>query len=456
MKKKITIYLLFVMSILNAQIIGLTNFASGFSSPVAITNAGDSRLFVVERGGIIKVLNSNGSANTTPFLDISSLIVSGGERGLLGLAFHPNYDSNGFFFVNYTRSSDGSTVISRFSRNSTNPDLANSASEEIILIINQPFTNHNGGSLAFGNDGNLYIGTGDGGSGGDPNNAGQNLNTLLGKILRINVDNLPYTIPADNPFVGIAGLDEIWAYGLRNPWKFSFNRLTNDLWIADVGQNEIEEINKALPSEAGLNYGWRCYEGNSSYNTTGCAPIGTMTFPYTSYTHTATGGCSVTGGYVYTGSTFSGLQNKYLFADYCSNRIGYIDAISPSSITWSTTFSGNFSCFGEDVSGELYIAGISNGIIYKIMDTNLNTENWEESGLSLYPNPFKNSLTFRNTNNLNLENIIITDINGRTIKTISKIDSNDFLILLPNLTSGIYLVTISTFSGKIYRTKLIK
>lgn len=456
MKKITIIYLLFVINLLNSQIIDLTNFASGFTNPVAITNAGDSRLFVVERDGIIKILNSNGSTNSTPFINISSLVVAGGERGLLGLAFHPNYSSNGYFFVNYTRTSDGSTVISRFSRDSGNPNIANPSSEEIILTISQPFTNHNGGSLAFGNDGYLYISTGDGGSGGDPNNNGQNLNTLLGKILRINVDTLPYTIPADNPFVGVAGLDEIWAYGLRNPWKFSFNRDNDNLWIADVGQNQIEEINKASPTDAGLNYGWRCYEGNNAYNTAGCAPSGTMTFPYITYTHAATGGCSITGGYVYTGTTYSGLQNKYIFADYCSNKIGFIDTTSASSITWSNTFSGNFSCFGEDINGELYVAGISNGTIYRIIDSNLSTIDWENSNLSIYPLPFKDSFTIKNPKNLDLYKLVIIDLSGKTIANFSLNNNIENNIFLPNISSGIYLATFFSKSGESYRTKLIK
>lgn len=456
MKKIITIILLLLFGTINSQIIDLINFASGFSNPVAIVNAGDSRLFVVERDGFIKILNSDGSINTTPFINISSLVIAGGERGLLGLAFHPNYNSNGYFFVNYTRSSDGSTVVSRFSRDSGDSNIANPASEEIILVISQPFTNHNGGSLAFGNDGHLYIGTGDGGSGGDPNNNGQNLNTLLGKMLRINVDTLPYTIPSNNPFVGITGLDEIWAYGLRNPWKFSFNKSNGNLWIADVGQNQIEEINKATPTDAGLNYGWRCYEGNSNYNTTGCAPMGTMTFPYFSYTHTATGGCSITGGYVYNGLNFPNLQNKYLFADYCSNKIGFIDTTNSSSITWSNTFSGNFSCFGEDVNGELYVAGISNGTIYKIIDSNLSVADWENSNLSIYPLPFKDSFTIKNPKNLDLDKLVIVDLSGKNIANFSLNNNVENNIFLPNISSGIYLAIFFSKSGESYRTKLIK
>ncbi|WP_321539555.1 PQQ-dependent sugar dehydrogenase [Flavobacterium piscinae] len=253
-------------------------------------NAGDDRLFVVQRGGLIRIVNPNGTVNTTPFLSLTSIITAGGERGLLGLAFHPDYATNGRFYVNYTRSGDGATVIARYNVSDTDENIANANSGEILLTIAQPFSNHNGGSLNFGPDGYLYIGMGDGGSGGDPNNYGQNLNSLLGKMLRIDVNGeTGYTIPADNPYADIAGEDEIWSVGMRNPWKFSFDRQTGDLWIADVGQNAIEEINKAASSEAGLNYGWRCYEGNSPYNTTGCGGSSNYTFPVAQYTHASTG-----------------------------------------------------------------------------------------------------------------------------------------------------------------------
>ncbi|MCB0428039.1 MAG: PQQ-dependent sugar dehydrogenase, partial [Mangrovimonas sp.] len=216
--------------------IDIVEFANSFVSPVSIKNAGDDRLFVVEKRGWIKIVNTDGSVNATPFLNIDNLVIdTGSERGLLGLAFHPNYASNGYFYVNYINNS-GNTVISRFSRNVSDPNLANPNSETILMTINQPFSNHNGGDLEFGPDGYLYIGTGDGGSGGDPNGNGQNLNSLLGKMLRIDVDSgSPYSIPSDNPYVSDANpntLAEIWAYGLRNPWRFSFDSTTGDLWIA--------------------------------------------------------------------------------------------------------------------------------------------------------------------------------------------------------------------------------
>ncbi len=236
----------------------------------------------MEQGGKIKIL-SNGVINPVPFLDISGQISSGSERGLLGLAFHPDYADNGYFYVNYTKQ-NGDTQVSRFTRDPANPDIADPTSELPIIGYSQPFANHNGGCLAFGPDGYLYIGSGDGGSGGDPGNRAQNINLLLGKLLRIDVDNPSggnnYGIPADNPFVGNPNAKgEIWAYGLRNPWRFSFDFTDNNLWIGDVGQGNIEEVDRTATTEAGFNYGWRCYEGSQPYNTENCPPQSELTFP---------------------------------------------------------------------------------------------------------------------------------------------------------------------------------
>src|SRR5690606_21188454 len=236
-----------------------------------------------------------------------SIISSGGERGLLGLAFAPDYETSGRFYVNYTNP-NGNTVIARYTV-SENPNVANSTGT-VLLTIEQPFSNHNGGSIHFGPDGYLWIGMGDGGSAGDPNNNGQNKNSLLGKMLRIDVSGESYTSPSDNPFVGTDGADEIWSYGLRNPWKFSFDRETGDVWIADVGQNAVEEINRQPSITEGINYGWRCYEGNSPYQTSGCAAQETMTFPVATYNHPG-GRCSVTGGFVYRGENYPNLSGKY-------------------------------------------------------------------------------------------------------------------------------------------------
>ena len=268
MKQIITFLIVLLSSFSYAQNINITSFANGFSSITAIEHpVDDARLFVLQQSGAIKILNPNGNVNATNFLTLTSAtITSGGERGLLGLAFHPNYATNGYFYINYTNTA-GNTVIARYSV-SANPNVADASSATILLTVTQPFSNHNGGSLRFGPDGYLYIGMGDGGSGGDPGNRAQNINDNLGKMLRIDVDSAsPYGIPADNPYVGVAGNDEIWAIGLRNPWKFNFDRLNGDLWIADVGQNQAEEINRtAAPLPTGLNYGWKCNEGKCFYS----------------------------------------------------------------------------------------------------------------------------------------------------------------------------------------------
>lgn len=438
------------------QTIALQTFATGFDGPVEITNAGDSRLFVVEKGGLIRILNSNGTINSTPFLNLSTLISTDIEQGLLGLAFHPNYATNGYFFVNYTNTS-GNTVIARYSVNSGNPDIANTTGT-ILMIIAQPYTNHNGGSIKFGPDGYLYIGMGDGGSGGDPGNRAQNINENLGKMLRIDVNSTIapfYTSPATNPYVGIAGNDEIWAIGLRNPWKFSFNRLNGDLWIADVGQNAIEEINKIgnpLPN-TGINFGWRCYEGNSTYNTTGCASSSTMTFPFAQYARSG-GACSVTGGYYYTGTIYPNFQNKYFFTDYCDDKIRMVN--NAGVITTSTSFSGNnFVTFGEDVNGELYIAGISSGTIYKIIDSSLSNTDFEKNGFSIFPNPTKESFTIRSSSENLATKIDVIDLSGKLLFN-KELNSNpENTIATNSLSKGIYLITLETKNGTNYSTKLI-
>ena len=451
-------YLLFtgLLSVLSfSQTINIQPFATGFSSPVAIEHAGDSRLFVVERGGNIKIVDSNGTVNTTPFLTLSSIITSGGERGLLGLAFHPNYAENGYFYVNYTRSGDGATTIARYSVNAENPNVANASSGTVLLVMSQPYTNHNGGSLAFGSDGYLYIGMGDGGSGGDPNNYAQNNNTLLGKKLRIDVDNgSPYSIPADNPFANGGGSPEIWATGLRNPWKFSFNRNTGDLWIADVGQNAREEINKiTFPLTPGLNFGWRCYEGNSPYNTNGCGSASNYTFPISTYQLTG-GYCAVTGGYEYVGTMYPNFNNKYIFADYCANRIGWIDSAG-GTITWTSPFTGNFSTLGQDVSGELYIAGISSGVVSKIIDTDLSAGDFSENGFTLYPNPASGEFFIKNQNLNPISEISVTDISGKIIWFQNTQTEESYRISTQNWQQGFYIVSVKDANGKISNTKLM-
>ena len=446
-----TIILLLFFNLSFAQTLGLTSFATGFLDPVEIVNAGDNRLFVVEQGGTIKIVSATGTVNTTPFLNISTLISAGGERGLLGLAFHPNYATNGFFYVNYTNTA-GNTVIARYSVNTTNPNVAQTTGT-ILMTITQPFSNHNGGTIKFGPDGYLYIGMGDGGSGGDPNGNGQNINSLLGKMLRIDVDGTsPYTSPATNPYVGVAGADEIWAIGLRNPWKFSFDSLNGDLWIADVGQQNVEEINKEPSTSVGLNYGWKCYEGSAPYATSGCAPMNTMTFPYAEYS-SASGSpyCSITGGYVYRGSTYPAMQGKYFFADYCSNKIGKVE--TDGALTFSPTMPGaSYTSFGVDINGEIYVASADNGVIYKLVDTNpLSVTETELKKFKMYPNPAKDVLYVSNINFPATINIY--DVTGKLLVD-TKVESNETAINTSGLDTGIYMVNVTDNAGVNATSKL--
>jgi glucose/arabinose dehydrogenase len=348
----------------------LVPFVQGVNKPVCIANAGDSRLFVVEQPGYIRCVDTTGTIYPVTFLDIHERVKYGGEEGLLGVAFHPQYGINGYFYVNYIGVND-STHISRFQVSSANPDVADAQSEFKLMTIYQPFTNHKGGDLNFGPDGYLYFGLGDGGSAGDPDNRAQNLMDYHGKLLRIDVNQgNPYTIPPTNPFYdSSSALGEIWAFGLRNPWRFSFDRLTGDLWIADVGQNLIEEIDfQSAASTGGENYGWRCYEGNQEYNTAGCPAALAFTFPIYTYPHSPE--CSVTGGYVFRGSSLSPYYGYYFFADYCSDRIWTLRNASGSWVAESFgQFPGNnFSTFGEDVAGQLYIAGLTTGTIYRVVE----------------------------------------------------------------------------------------
>lgn len=443
MKRYITfIFLLFVSTSLLGQSITLSTFATGFNSPTEIAHCGDDRLFVVEQGGTIKIVNSDGTVNSTPFLNISSILSTGSERGLLGLAFHPDYSNNGFFFVNYTNTS-GNTVIARYSVSESNPNQANASSGTILLTIPQPFSNHNGGCIKFGPDGYLWIGMGDGGSGGDPQNNSQNKNTLLGKMLRIDVDNgTPYAIPEDNPFANSAeGLSEIWAYGLRNPWKFTFDSLTNELWIADVGQNALEEVNRVSPLEAGLNFGWRCYEASAPYNTSGCASSMTMTFPVAEYNR-ASGRCSITGGYVYRGSEWSDIYGLYFFADYCSNQIGFIN--QSNQLTFLNSYSGNsFTTFGEDNQKDLYIAGRQSGIVYKINGSVASVSDFDKS-FRIYPNPASDKVFIDSQNSdVRIQQISIYDLSGKLVLDRKTGFENEISLDVSSMASGLYIMKIT-------------
>jgi glucose/arabinose dehydrogenase len=326
--------------------------AEGFEKPLYLTHAGDGsgRLFVVEQAGVVKLLQ-NGQTAEAPFLDIVDRVGSSrNEQGLLSIAFHPRYAENGFLFASYTDKA-GDTVISRFTAAG---DAADPDSEVVLLQVDQPYSNHNGGLIKFGPDGFLYIGLGDGGSAGDPENRAQDLESLLGKMLRIDVDSAqPYAIPTDNPWAAGAAKPEIWAVGVRNPWRFSFDRATGDLYMGDVGQNKYEEINFQPARQAGLNYGWKPMEAGHCY-VEGCDP-GAYIAPIAEYPHEQ--GCSVTGGYVYRGSAFPAMQGIYFYGDYCS---GTVWAMRPGDLVWEQAVvlekgDARISSFGEDETGELYV-----------------------------------------------------------------------------------------------------
>ena len=343
--------------------------SSGLNLPVEVVNASDgsNRLFIVEKGGVVKIYNGT-SLVSTPFLDISDSISTDGERGLLSMAFHPLYENNGYFFVYYTDNDDGSLRLVRFNV-SGDPNIADEASGKILISIpHASASNHNGGHLQFGTDGKLYFGTGDGGN--TPQTA-QDGTSLLGKMIRLDVDVVSspyYSIPSDNPFFGDDGIrDEIWAFGLRNPFRWSFDRLTGDMWLADVGQNAWEEINRlTLANSKGVNYGWNCFEGNHVFS--GCTPSGTYAPPILEYPHDdLAGGLSVTGGYVYRGSSYPAINNHYIFADFVSGNVWLLPfgGSAPDTIKYLDLMP-SISSFGEAENGELYATTLNPGVLYSV------------------------------------------------------------------------------------------
>ena len=435
-----------------SQTIELEDFADGFSSPLALKNAGDERLFVVEQGGVIKIVDLNGTVNTTPFLDIQSIVNAGGERGLLGLAFHPEYQANGRFFVHYSNSS-GDTQISEFSVSTSNPDIANPNSEVMLLTVSQPFSNHNGGTIAFGpQDGYLYIGLGDGGGGGDTNNNAQNPTLLIGKLLRIDIDTQSggnnYGIPSDNPFIGDPNTrDEIWATGLRNPFRFTMDPETNSIWIGDVGQNAREEVNRANLSQAGLNYGWRCYEGNAPFNTSGCPDESELTFPVFDYSWN--GGGSVIGGYVYRGDLYADLQDVYVFGDI-DGMISTLD-IDDNYINQGQ-FPGTWVAFGQDINKELYSVNLG-GSIFKIAGGVLSVDENQSNNVIIYPNPANDIVSIKLQTQV-MEHLKISDVKGSIIYT-ETLQSNQKQLNTSSFAKGMYFITITTKQGAKFVKKLM-
>jgi glucose/arabinose dehydrogenase len=347
--------------------IALKLISDALNRPVYVTHAGDDsgRLFVVEKAGRIVLLH-DGRPAAEPFLDISDRVgSSGSEQGLLSVAFHPQFAQNGRLFVDYT-DRNGDTVISRFQAKG---DSADPNSETVLLTIDQPYANHNGGLVLFGPDGYLYIGMGDGGSAGDPQGNGQNRKSLLGKLLRLDVDNGdPYAIPPDNPWPrGDDARPEVWAYGLRNPWRFSFDRATGNLYIADVGQGQYEEIDvQPVGSRGGENYGWNKMEGEHCFQASSCDSAG-LVAPIAEYDHSL--GCSITGGYVYRGTAFPRLQGLYFYGDYCSGRVWALDPAAPDRGEQRELLQSklNISSFGEDQAGELYLTDLGGGL-YQVVE----------------------------------------------------------------------------------------
>lgn len=367
----------FLQSVKAQPVLAFTPVASGFSNPVDfVPEPGTNRFFVVQQGGAIRIVDGS-TILSTPFLNVSSLLATGGnEQGLLSLAFHPGYNSNRYFFIYYTNTS-GQVTVARYQRNATNANLADAASGVILLSISKNATNHNGGKLNFGSDGNLYFATGDGGGANDVDNNAQNGNSLLGKMLRLNVDNFAtppyYTIPPDNPFLttGDGIRDEIWAMGLRNPWRWSFDRSNGDVWIADVGQGAWEEVNySTLADSKGVDFGWHCREGN--HNTPGvatCDPGTNYKAPVFEYGHdNATGGFSITGGYVYRGNLYPSLTGYFVCADYVSNNF-WIVRSNGTFVRRAGTLT-NISTFGQDNNGELYAISRSAGTISRLVVAN--------------------------------------------------------------------------------------
>jgi glucose/arabinose dehydrogenase len=365
----------------------LEEFSSFFVAPVDITHAGDSRLFVVERRGVISIVQGDGNKLETPFLDIIDRVDSNhGEQGLLGLAFEPGNPS--VFYVNYTRkheepAKEGDTVIARYRLSNSDPNRADPDSEQIVLVVSQPYDNHNAGDLAFGPDNYLYLTMGDGGGGGDPDDNGQDLSQLLAKVLRIDViGQITYTAPANNPFVA-DGLPntraEIWSWGWRNPWRLSFDRATGDLWVGDVGQGDWEEIDHEAANTPGLNYGWDTCEGSYVYPEQNGTPVkcptnDSLVEPVFEYSHDK--GCSVTGGFVYRGTRYPNLVGRYLLADYCSAR--FWSLFPDGQGGWAATEHGSLgislpTTFGEGADGELYVTDYRAGKIYHIKEVSVTT-----------------------------------------------------------------------------------
>ncbi|MBI1225005.1 MAG: hypothetical protein GC192_07180 [Bacteroidetes bacterium] len=448
MKNALTLLLFLLLLVkTQAQTVTLTPFASGFNWLVGIARApGENRMYVYQKDGFIKILNTDGTVQATPFLDLSAKVQNDGERGLVGLAFHPQYQSNGFFYVFYNQVGTGKCTVSRFKRSPGNPNIAD-PTEGILLSFDHPELNHVGGCMKFGPDGYLYISTGDGGGAGDPNGNGQNLLSFLGKILRIDVGNQggAYTVPASNPFVGVANTaPEIWAYGLRNPWRFSFDRWSGNLWIGDVGQDTWEEVNmQPSNSTGGENYGWSCKEGLSDFNSNQCFG-GSLTDPLYQYGHISTpiqGWCagSITGGVVYRGTQFADLQGKYIFADFCT---GKIFSLAQMGIDVQVEEAGDFndvdfSVLDENNAGELFVCAVNSNQIYQLKSTDCTPVAWLVAD-PIIDLPFGASAQLNAYgNNMNYQWLLNGDpINGANGSSLEVTTSGTYSFIVTNPANG--------------------
>lgn len=479
MRQVLSLLLFFVIYSIQSQNIVLEEFGPTFSYPTNVGNAGDSRMFISEQEGYIYIINSDGTSPATPFLDIESKVAddyqSNWEAGLLGFTFHPNYSSNGYIYVYYTKDNEDA-VLSRFTV-TANPDIADASSELIIMDMPHPYDAHYGGHVAFGPDGYLYISKGDGGTGsGDPDNRAQNLNEWNGKILRIDVDNPSggnnYGIPSGNPYANDGDpntLPEIWHYGLRNPAKFSFDRQTGDLWIGDVGQDDFEEVLFASAGTSGYNFGWNCFEGNTAttyaHRPATCPNLASTEQALLIYPHTfdisGVWGCSISGGFRHRGTVNTNLNGTYFFADWCSNNIMMI---TYNGSTWDKSShnlgGARWVAFGEDTDGELYALTnpLGTGRLYKISQEALSTDKYKEDNkFTISPNPAdKNLITLTFKQNIEPEAIKLYNLQGQKVLHLAK--DNTFTSISINvnkISSGAYIVEVQTKKGEKFQNKLI-
>ena len=468
MKKLLLSKLLLIgaLSINNAQTIDLVPFAEGLTSPTDIKNAGDDRLFITEQPGTIRIISANGQVNSQPFLDIRNRVLdTASEQGLLGLAFDPNYASNGYFYINYTRRTNrgAESVVSRFTR--ANASTASPNSEVIMLTMPQPATNHNGGGMAFGPDGKLYVASGDGGGGNDRFNNGQNTGTPLGAILRFDVTKPDFKDPT-NPFFGQAGNDYIYHYGLRNPWRFSFDAESGSLWIADVGDNRPlvnEEVNRVAITDKGLNFGWPCYEGNlrnpSDAKANQCSDRGALTFPVNTYERrNGNNRCSVTGGFVYRGKKYPNLVEKYIYTDYCSGEIFTLEN-DGSGFTSTSVFSGfvGLTTFGENNDKELFVAQ-QQGTIYQVVDNDQTlsvSDEFEKLDISISQNSNLKQISVNGLNETKLNDVSLISIAGQNALNLLENKTSKNTYSVKNISPGVYILLIETANNNKKAVKVL-